>query len=132
MEEDFSLDDILKSGHDLSTGQEFLDSLESYDEAMREIHRPLTNDEKGKVKDLVNEIESCLAAPEDAFLINKLIDAFQILAGSANNLSASLNAAEEGDEIPQPGMMIEENPALREIYFRLGMAYERLKAKGII
>ena len=142
--EDFSLDDILKKGKGKSKpskkkqgkgkeptlGQSILEGIESYDEAMRDMHRPLTNKEKATIEALINATEACVPDPSDMFVIDKLIDSFQMVMETAGDLASSLDI-DEDDDIPLD-MLTDNKPGLKEISFGLGMAYERLKSKGSI
>ncbi|MFA4836294.1 MAG: hypothetical protein WC749_09530 [Dehalococcoidia bacterium] len=140
--EDFSLDDIIKKGKDASKspkkkhkkgkentmGDEILAALESYGEAMRDLHRPPTDEERTTIKMLVNETENCVPTTEDLFVIQKLIDTFEMFVDMATELP-SPNIDDMGEEMPL-GAFMEAKPGIMELVFGLGMAYERLKSKG--
>lgn len=139
---DFTLDDILKAGKNKSksskkrkkakpstVGQEILGAIEAYDAAMREAHRPLEDDEKRKLEMLVNEAPACCPDEDDMYIINKIVDILQ----SASNATATFEChhGEEEESTPLEAYL-QERPDICEFAFALGMAYERLKAKGLI
>ncbi|MDY6911032.1 MAG: hypothetical protein SVM79_01535 [Chloroflexota bacterium] len=145
--EDFSLDDILKKGKgkpksskkkagkgkEPTLGQSILEGIESYDEAMRDMHRPLTSKEKATIEALINATEICIPDPSDMFVLDKLIDSFQMTMEMAGDFASlpGIDEDDDHDDIPLD-MLTDNTPGLKEIAFGLGMAYERLKSKGLI
>lgn len=138
--QDFSLDDILKRGKGRSKkrrkksqeptiGQQVVTAIEVRDEVMRQLHRHLTDAEKQRLELLVNEAVDCGPAPEDVFIVDKLIDMMLTTAESVGELMPKLDSDE--DEIPldvSPG----ERFDMRELAFGIGMAYERLQRRGLL
>ena len=138
--EDFSLDDILrrgkgkpksskkrqKKGKEPTLGQEISEAIEIYDESMRQLHRPLTPEEKRKLEVLVNATEDCVPDPEDDFIVHKLLNMFQ----SASEIALEFGFEPDVDDEDMPPGMGKPEPT--EIAFVLGMAYERLKTKGLL
>jgi hypothetical protein len=138
--QDFSLDDVLKRGkgrskkrrkqsQELTIGQQIVTAIEVHDEVMRQLHRQITDAEKQRLELLVNEAVDCGPAPEDAFIVNKLIDMMQTITESVGNVVPELDSDE--DEIPlnvSPG----ERFNMGELAFGLGMAYERLQRRGLL
>ena len=107
-------------------GQERVESIDIFDESMRQLHRPLTPEGKRKLEVLVNAAEGCLPDPNDDFIVHKLLDVIQ----SATDAAAEFGFEPDiDDEDMPPGM---DKPEPTEIAFTLGMAYERLKTKGLI
>lgn len=138
---DFTLDDILKAGKPKShkkrhkqrpstVGQEILGAIEAYDAAVREAHRPLEEDERRKLEILVNEAPSCCPDEEDMHIINKIVDILQSASSATGNLDYRTEG--EGEETTPLEAYLQERPDICEFAFALGMAYERLKAKGLI
>jgi len=142
---DFTLDDILKAGKPKShkkrnkqrpstVGQEVLNAIEAYDAAVREAHRPLDEDEKRKLEILVNEAPSCCPDEEDMYIINKIVDILQSASNAVANLECRTedgNSSNE-EEITPLEAYLQERPDICEFAFALGMAYERLKSRGLI
>ena len=137
---DFTLEDILKAGKPKSAkkrhkqkpstvGQEILGAIEAYDAAVRDAHRPLDDEEKHKLELLVNEAPSCCPDEEDMYIINKIVDILQSASSAAN---FEYRSEGEGEEISALESYLQEKPDICEFAFALGMAYERLKAKGLI
>ena len=64
--------------------------------------------------------------PEDDFIVHKLLDMFQ----SASEAAAEFGFEPDIDDKNMPAGM--DKPEPTEIAFVLGMAYERLKTKGLL
>ncbi|MDD5095505.1 MAG: hypothetical protein PHV74_14185 [Dehalococcoidia bacterium] len=136
--EEISLDDIVKKkkvaskspgkkgGQETapSRGETMLETIDSFDESIREIHRPLTGKERAKIKVLMNESDNCMPDPEDVFVIQKLMDAFHLVVEMMQDLAPQFE-----DQIPLDEPIDTELDA-HKMAFELGMAYERLKSKG--
>jgi len=141
---DFTLDDILKAGKGKSkspkkrkkekpstVGQEILGAIEAYDTAMREAHRPLGETERQKLELLVNEAPECCPDEDDMFIINKIVDILQSASNATANFEYRRDEGETEESTPLEAYL-QERPDICEFAFALGMAYERLKAKGLI
>jgi len=133
--EDFSLDDILKGAKGdrrskeskkqskkLTLAQQVLGAIDEFDMLMQELHRPLTGEERNKLEGLLDEAPECAPGPEDEFIVEKLINILKMVS-SAGGPMPELDLEEEISELFDGGISLEY------VIFRLGMAYERLKAE---
>ncbi|MFO8102173.1 MAG: hypothetical protein R6U37_08440 [Dehalococcoidia bacterium] len=108
-------------------GQEILRSIEIFDMAMRELHRPLDRDEAKKLEVLINEAQNCSPDSEDMFMMRKVLDMMQ---KSTEAMDSDLVEAQTGAQISSPKSLLGDRSNPFEMAFKIGMAYERLKSTG--
>ncbi len=97
--------------------RETLKAISEIDENIQHLFRPLTEKEEAKLGKLLEEMENCMPEPEDEFFLSKFL-----------NL---IGAASRGETIF--GLKLEElKYDFGQFSFSLGMAYERLKSKGLL
>lgn len=88
-------------------GQEIVEALEGQAAMMRAEFRPLTEEEKARVRRVVDLIPSCLPDDEDAYLLKRLQEATEFVG--------------DLDDDMDPDLLV----------FVLGMAYERMRAQTL-
>ncbi len=89
-------------------GEEMVQALEEQGEIMRAGFRPFTEEEKARLKKIMQAIPSCLPPPEDDYILSRLLDSVDML--------------EEMDDMEEmDGQMM---------LIVLGMAYERVRAEA--
>ncbi len=107
-------------------GKELLEAIETFDMAMREIYRPLGNEESKKLEALVNEAQQCSPTSEDLFMMRKILDMME-RAHQAKGEAIAYPRIEEKEV--SAISFIEDTSNSFEMAFKIGMAYERLKSK---
>ena len=139
--DDFNIDDILRKGSPKSgpkkarrnkkqeptMGHQLVEVIEDLDKNMRELHRPMTGEEKRNAELLLDSMVDYMPDEDHQFVIDKIIDMLKMTMESLDNVEPDLS--DMPDDLTSVDIY-ESQPDIQHFVFGLGMAYQHLKSQG--